>query len=55
MENGISYFEALSILYAKTSTGNKKSICLKDSPINYSNNTLESPYEDTPKMMLLAL
>jgi hypothetical protein len=38
MGNGISYFRALSILYAKTSAGNINSICLKDSHTNYSNN-----------------
>jgi hypothetical protein len=59
--NSISYFEAPAILYAKTSAENIKTICLKDSHTNYSNNvgisfdTLESPYNDTPKMMLLAL
>jgi hypothetical protein len=35
MGNGISYFGASSILYAKTSAGNIKSICLKDSHTNY--------------------
>jgi hypothetical protein len=38
MGNGISYFEASSILYAKTSDENIKSICLKDSHTNHSNN-----------------
>jgi hypothetical protein len=38
MGNGISYFGASLILYAKTSAGNIKSICLKDSRTNYSNN-----------------
>jgi hypothetical protein len=37
MGNGSSYFGALSILYAKTSAGNIKSICVKDSHTNYSN------------------
>ncbi len=36
--NGISYFGASTILYAKTNTRNIKSICLKDSHTNYSNN-----------------
>ncbi len=61
MGNDISYFGALSILYAKNSAGNIKSICLKDSHTNYSNNVgismwyFESPYDDTPEMILLAL
>ena len=38
MGNGILYFGASLILYAKTSAGNIKSICLKDSNTNYSNN-----------------
>jgi hypothetical protein len=38
MGNDISYFGASLILYAKSSTGNIKSICLKDSHTNYSNN-----------------
>jgi hypothetical protein len=38
MGNGISYFGALPILYAKTNAQNIKSICLKDSHTNYSNN-----------------
>ncbi len=38
MGNGISYFGASLILYAITSPGNIKSICLKDSDTDYSNN-----------------
>ncbi len=57
MGNGISYFGASSILYAKTSPGNIKSICLKDSHTNDSNNVgIHFWYFGISfKMMLLAL
>jgi hypothetical protein len=58
--NGISYFGASSILYAKISAGNIKSICLNDShtiiamTLEFLSDNLESPYNSTPKMMLPA-
>jgi hypothetical protein len=61
MGNGISYFGDLLIFYAKASTGSIKFICLKivihiiTATWELVFDTLESPYGDTPKMMLLAL